>query len=245
MAQHNHEHLTWTQLSAYLDQELPASEMDQCTTHMHTCQSCQAALADLRLTSALVRSMPQVEVPRSFVLPTNLAALPVTPTHGVQQTRRLSFATRTLRAVSTLAAVLGLILLLTGALTVLPHSNSPSIATNSVPASVNATHNPTQGSATTSRLHTPSATPSKHIDLPTLTRTPDQTPIPTSTSATPALSSPTSTQPPSSPLTLDLTQSTGRLDLGAILLLFGILGLFWAHRIQPRSTHDAHGAKGS
>ena len=116
MVQHNNAHLTIAQLSAYVDKELAPEELALCEAHIQICQPCQAALADLRLTSTLLNGMPMVEVPRSFTLPTNMIVLPETPAASKAQTRqpeRLGrVLRRTLRTLSTVAAVLGLKLLL-------------------------------------------------------------------------------------------------------------------------------------
>lgn len=237
MIQDQHEHLTTAQLSAYLDQELAPDEIALCATHMQTCQRCQTALADLRFTSALLHSIPQVEVPRSFVLPTNLVVLPTTPA-GVSEAphlRRYTFVKRTLRTLSTIAAVIGLLLILAGALTTIPHNINTSTAALPAPPA-NTGHVAAQGSSTVSRLQTPLATPDKRTEPTTLTRTPEQTFTPQATpgNGTTTTSTPNSTSngPPGPPLTLDPTQPAGRLSLGAVLLLLGILGLLWTRRLQ-------------
>ena len=78
MAQYSNEHLTTAQISAYLDKELAADELSLCQAHLQSCQACQDLLTDLRLTSALLHGLPQVEVPRSFALPLKIAVLPRT-----------------------------------------------------------------------------------------------------------------------------------------------------------------------
>ncbi len=126
MAQHSNEHLTIVELSAYIDDELASDELVLCAAHIQICQPCQAALADLKLTSALLGGLPQVEVPRSFALPTNLALLPKTPgARDTKPARAPSMApriwARSLRIASTLVAALGVLLFLAGALSALPH----------------------------------------------------------------------------------------------------------------------------
>ncbi|MEO7020124.1 MAG: zf-HC2 domain-containing protein [Ktedonobacteraceae bacterium] len=235
MAQHNNEHLTMTQLSAYLDQELASGELALCTAHLHTCQPCQATLADLRLTSTLLHEMPQVEVPRSFVLPVNLVMLPTTPASEEQYMRPASrgqyIVKRSLRALSTIAAVIGLVFILAGALATVSHSSN-SASTMMAPAQ-NVAHTAAQGSST------PRATPNRPAEQPSLTRTPAQTPTPQATPSnsptkTPASLTNTGDNPPPSGLqsALDPSQPVGRLSIGLILLLLGILGILGTRRSQ-------------
>ena len=76
MAQLHDEHLTIEQLSAAFDKQLSPQEQAVFDAHISTCQQCQNNLADLRLTAALLRAMPEEAVPRSFVLPGSLATVP-------------------------------------------------------------------------------------------------------------------------------------------------------------------------
>ncbi len=240
MAQHNNKHLTMTQLSAYLDQELAFDELALCTTHLHTCQPCQATLADLRLTSTLLHEMPMVEVPRSFVLPVNLAMLPTTPASEEQYVQHMRPASRgqyivkrSLRALSTIAAVIGLVFILAGALATVSHGGNYAVTTAAPPFSSNTAHTAAQGSST------PRATPNRPAEQPSLTRTPAQTPTPQATPSnsptkTPASVTSTGDNPPPSglPSALDLGQPIGRLSIGLILLLLGILGILGTRRSQ-------------
>lgn len=237
MAQHNNEHLTMTQLSAYLDQELASGELALCTAHLHTCQPCQATLADLRLTSTLLHEMPQVEVPRSFVLPVNLVMLPTTPASEEQYMRPASrgqyIVKRSLRALSTIAAVIGLVFILAGALATVSHGGNYAVTTAAPQFSSNTAHTAAQGSST------PRATPNIQAEQPSLTRTPAQTPTPQATPSnsptkTPASLTSTGDNPPPSGLqsALDPSQPVGRLSIGLILLLLGILGILGTRRSQ-------------
>ncbi len=76
MAQLHDEHLTTEQLSAFFDKQLSAGEQTVFDAHLSTCQQCQQNLSDMRLTIALLRAIPEEEVPRSFVLPSRLAPVP-------------------------------------------------------------------------------------------------------------------------------------------------------------------------
>ncbi|HEY0755708.1 MAG TPA: zf-HC2 domain-containing protein [Ktedonobacteraceae bacterium] len=240
MAQHSNEHLTITELSAYLDNELTPEELALCSAHIQGCQSCQTALADLRLTSALLASMPQAAVPRSFVLPANVAVLPETPATLTKIPRRPSAQAsliwqRSLRAVSTLAAVLGLLIFLVGALSVLPHvestaSSGTTAASRSEPAQNPSA--PTQQASVPTRANeqTPAQELSPHVSATreaTATSISVLTPAPTSVDNGARHTSTSQAAPsiPTLPATLDLSQPAGRLTIGGILLLLGILGL--------------------
>lgn len=55
-------------LSAYLDGELSPADAASVQSHSESCDSCAEALADLRLVSAMIAELPDVETPRSFAL---------------------------------------------------------------------------------------------------------------------------------------------------------------------------------
>jgi len=56
-------------LSAYVDERLTERERARVERHLAVCEACREDLATLRQTVALLRSAPQVRVPRSFALP--------------------------------------------------------------------------------------------------------------------------------------------------------------------------------
>lgn len=241
MTQHNQEHLTITQLSAYLDQELASDELALCRVHLQICQPCQAALADLHLTSALLHGIPQVEVPRAFVLPSNLVLLPNTPASDVTRPARVfsrgqDIARHTLRALSTIAAIIGVVFLLLGAFSSIPNSGvgiSNTIGQhalrNNAPAGTRPNTPPTYSSQTRSPSETgngkvtPASTPTFTMDHPSTQRSEPQSTL--------------NTPPMQVPAVLDLGQPLGRLSFGAAFLLLGILGLFWAHRFKRAPDH--------
>lgn len=143
MAQERNEHLTIEQLSAFLDRQLSSQELAECDAHVQHCQQCQGLLADLRLTTGLLRGLPPPELPRSFVLPTPIAeerpVRLVTPMTRREGRSRQNYLRRAVRVMSTIAAVVGLFFLLSGLFTTLltqPHG-AASIAT-SAPASSHA-----------------------------------------------------------------------------------------------------------
>jgi hypothetical protein len=120
VVQHDNEHLTTAQISAYIDKELTPDELAFCNAHLPTCQTCRTLLTDLQFTSSLLHKLPQVAVPRSFVLPAQPTALPQGITSLQRQTpRAYPLWKRSLQAVSTLAALLGLVFVLLGAFTAL------------------------------------------------------------------------------------------------------------------------------
>jgi hypothetical protein len=247
VAQQSNEHLTIAELSAYIDEELAPEELALCDAHIQTCQPCQAALTDLRLTSALLGSMPQVAVPRSFALPTNLALLPETPDIANIKTFTRPAASKapyiwrsSIRAVSTLVAILGLLFFLAGAISALPHGGG--MATTATSSSGNTTGRASAPSTQSEPAPTPTGfvtnTPAQHIS-PSAQATHQAT----STGANHVTPTPISTQPaysgqhqnqdqsqnqpqtPQLPAALDLGQPAGRLAIGAALLLLGILGV--------------------
>ena len=233
MAQQD-EHLTTEQLSAFLDKQLSPAERAVFDAHLASCQQCQSRLADLRLTVALVRALPQEEVPRSFVLPSRLAPVAERPTPRpatitpVPQRRgaRVSVLQRTVRAVSTLAAVLALIFILSGILPPIHFGGGEATSSaGSVPAATN--QRAASNSAPTPATTFGSAQAADGTKTPV--QTPKSTPAATARSSIHSGTSP-AVQPPTLPPFLDLSQPEGRLALGALLLVLGIIGLIVTRR---------------
>lgn len=240
MVQHNNEHPTTAQLSAYVDQELIGDELTLCTAHLQTCQACQATLADLRFTSRLLHDMPEVEIPRSFVLPLNISVLPETPAHRVEHVQQVSkgqaIIRRTFRAVSTLAAVVGLVFILVGAFATLPNG----VVTNSISTAAAPGHSTAAGHTASDA----SATQRAMQGLPPEATRAALTPSPVSTSTASAAgigihatSQPSEQQAVTLPPALDPSQPEGRLGLGALLFILGIIGALATRRKQPKSAH--------
>jgi len=233
VAQQN-EHLTTEQLSAFLDKQLSPAERAVFDAHLASCQQCQSRLADLRLTVALVRALPQEEVPRSFVLPSRLAPVaerptprPATVTPVPQQRRaRVSVLQRTVRTVSTLAAVLALIFILSGILPPIHFGGGEATSSaGSVPAATN--QRAASNSAPTPATTFGSAQAADGTKTPV--QTPKSTPAATARSSIHSGTSP-AVQPPTLPPFLDLSRPEGRLALGALLLVLGIIGLVVTRR---------------
>lgn len=66
-------HLDEEQLSAYLDGRLSAPGRVRVERHLATCEACRHELAALRRMVELLRHIPPVRAPRSFVLPRSMA----------------------------------------------------------------------------------------------------------------------------------------------------------------------------
>ncbi len=259
MTKQNEEHLTTEQLSALLDKQLSSQEQAIVDAHLQTCQQCQLTLADLRQTIALLHALPQLEVPRSFTLPTRLAIVQeqpapntpvVTPPAGVgrrdqiyrvpggavpDSPRRIEKRRKNLqlafRAVSSLAAVLGLIFILSSFATALPHggaSNTASSGSSSTPVPRATTHNST---APSQRPTTVTGTPPGGVGSPSVSGA--QTPTAISTPPQVVKPAPTrSTGPPSqpAPAIIDLSTPSSHLVIGSALLVLGILGFALTRR---------------
>lgn len=141
--QKNHAHLTTEQLSAFLDEELSTQEQSLCQAHLTTCASCQQQLEELQQTVLLMRALPQVPLPRSFVLPiesTIQNTAVAEQTTSIRQRARLAphrsllsprYVRTTMRLASTLVAVLGLFFILSGSLTIISSNTGNSQITGS------------------------------------------------------------------------------------------------------------------
>ena len=238
MAQLHDEHLTTEQLSASFDKQLSPQEQAIFDAHMSTCQQCKLNLADLRLTVALLHAIPEEKVPHSFVLSGGLTTVPdrtirqdttLTPIPQRQRTHN-STLRRSIRVVSTLAAVLALFFIISGILPLTYVGTGSSAST--------ATSNSSSGEA--GRVHSAVTTPGIHattnarLQAGAATTTP--TPVPThtltpnGTATTKASSGTTKDQGSTVPPVLDPGQPAGRLSLGVFLLALSIIGLIITRR---------------
>jgi len=194
VAQQNDKHLTIEQLSAYLDKQLSAEEEAVFRTHLRRCERCQGMLVDLRQTVGILHALPQVEVPRSFVLPAGITPAQerlVRPVQAVQPVanvvpisrgrgKALSTLRRTVRVMGTIAAAIGIFLLLSSVITGLPHpgAGGASSSTSSgtlAPHSAEQTHGAPGSTPPSQNKHTPSTsklvphgTPKATTSTPTL-----------------------------------------------------------------------------
>jgi anti-sigma factor RsiW len=238
---------TWEQqreqLSALLDNELEEQERAELEAHLPTCAECRAELESLRRAKALVRAMPLPALPRSFALPLDAASIPEQPlqaaaarptpgsarplpggTKARRSNRRPSV--RTLQWISTIAAVLGIVLFLSGVFSNLSfsHGATTSALSSNAPAAA--------GTGQSSGTITPSPSTER---TPSDTQSGDKTPAPTS-----GRSAPTPTdggqQPGVQHTPVSSADSAGALisatGLGGLLLIFSACGfaLAWALR---------------
>lgn len=236
MAQLHDKHLTTEQLSAFFDRQLSSEEQAVFDAHMSTCQQCQNNLADLRLTVALLRAMPEEQVPRSFVLPGALAPVPartirqdttITPIAGKQHAR-FNTLRRSVRVVSALAAVLALLIIVSGLFPSL-HYGANESATTAAPVSSSGSANTTHAPVQTPNVQKPTDVQS---NARTVTPSPvaSQTPGPTGTATTKASTVAPDDQSPSVLPAIDFSQPVVRLSLGVLLLALSIIVLVVTRR---------------
>lgn len=237
MAHIHNEHLTTGQLSAAFDKQLSPQEQAFFDAHISACQQCQSRLSDLRLTAALLHALPEEEVPRSFVLPANITILPDrtmrqdTPVTSLPQRQRQqrSFLRRSVRIVSTLAAVLALCFIISGMLPLL-YTGTGNSATSTSSGNAMA---PLNRTAATPGAHQPSsAFPSEGSSV---TKSPTETAqslSPKATATVPSSSdhSANSGQNFANPLAIDLSQPVVRLGIGVLVLAVSIIVLIVTRR---------------
>jgi hypothetical protein len=247
---HDDRHLTTTQLSAFIDKELSEQELAVCNAHLETCQQCQSALAGLKQTVAFLQALPEPALPRSFALSDRFTYLQERPEpQGEQQARanppvrRRSggyYVQRSLRVASTIAAVIGLVFLLSGLLPMLPHGEStsnggsaPSASSEQRPSLVRPGITSTSSAATATAQKAVSA---DHHGTPG-TGNAALTPTRIKGASNQSPSKNISTQP-SLPV-LDLGTPLGRQEAGFTLLVLGIVGVLLTRRRQ-RERENQH-----
>ncbi len=242
-------HLTNEQLSAYLDRQVTPQEQAFFDAHLATCAQCREALAELRAAVLLLRAMPRPELSRSFVLPasfsdaSNITPLPISiarqdsngrtdrPSQSARSAR-VAHPTfrRAVRVMSTLAAVLGLLFVLSGLLTSV-HLASGGATTASAPMYSSSTGaSPARTPQASSNAATPGLSGTRTAQslgntekTPAAQKTPEFKPVQPGTTTTPA-------NQPALPPFLDLSTTEGRLSLGLVLAVLGIFGLFITRR---------------
>ena len=246
MPKHDDRHLTTTQLSAFIDKELSEQELAVCNAHLETCQQCQSALAGLKQTVAFLQALPEPALPRSFALSEGFTYLQERPERqGEQQARanppvrrRLGayYVQRSLRVASTIAAVIGLVFLLSGLLPMLPHGESASTGSNAPAASSSGQRPSLVRPGITSTSSAATATAQKAVSADqhgTANAALTPTRIKGASNQNPSKN--TSTQP-SLPL-LDLGTPLGRQEAGFTLLVLGIVGVLLTRR-RPREREN-------
>jgi anti-sigma factor RsiW len=239
------QHPTTEQLSALLDNKLSLAEQDACNAHLQSCQLCQHELASLQQTAALLRAMPKPALPRSFALSTGITYLQDAPPRQVEATntpprrRWPHYVQRSLRAMSTIAAVIGFIFLLSGVLPLLIHGGG--VATTATSSSAPSTNNATQPNAAATNS-TPTLGQAKPTSNDKLTpgKTPHAGKTPAAATASPAVQdrqhkqSSNPVQPP--PPIIDFNEPLVRQGVGLTLLVIGILGILLTRRWGLRQT---------
>lgn len=222
-------------LSALLDNQLDEQERAALEAHLRDCAECQAELASLRQTRALLRALPQPALPRNFTLSLDLAAETppkTTPAHrpspqpaqlptSLQRAReqRWKRPVQVMQWLSTVAAVLGLVLVLSSAFsTIHLASGGATNASQSYPASAPQTTR----YATPPIINTGNTQPGDGSPVAT-----QETPLPTPTVGTGVGTTP-GNQPPSSGFQW-LVSATG---LGVLLLILSVCGFVVARILR-------------
>ncbi len=241
MAQQYDGHLTTEQLSAMLDGQLSHEEQLDWNPHLKACQLCQRRLADLRQTVALLRALPQAELPRSFVLPTSTAFVPERHLHPVSQgerdsesggfitpitrahRKRPSIVQRSVRVLSTIAAVVGFLLIVSGFLAGAHIGGGGTYATNTSgggQTTASGAANPPRTKPSSQAANATSTGPEgPSAATPQVTQTPNE--------VVRSVPSPVPVQDHnlSLPPVFDLSKPIGLEGIGLILLVLGLLGL--------------------
>jgi hypothetical protein len=238
VAQAQNEHLTTEQLSASLDKQLSLQEQAVFDAHIASCQQCQNNLADLQLTATLLQALPATEAPRSFMLPTSASfssdrstsQKATITTLPARQRSHNSMLRRSIRIISTLAAVLALCFIISGMLPLL-YSGSGSTASTSSGGNISLV--PEHPNASSSSVEQPNhvlqkseATANAQATATAQARTPTNT-------ATPAPNNNHASNPNTGNYTqpaIDLSQPGVRLGIGIVVLALSIIVLILTRR---------------
>jgi anti-sigma factor RsiW len=238
VAQTQNEHLTSEQLSASLDKQLSPQEQAVFDAHIASCQQCQHKLADLRLTASLLHALPEMEVPRSFMLPISVSIASDSPTSQkapitplpLRRPMQNSALRRSIRIISTLAAVLALCFIISGMVPFVISGSGYSATTSSGAGTTLGSEHP---SATASGVEQPNhvlqkggATANAQATATAQARTPAST-------ASPAPNNNQSTNPNTGNITLpaiDLSQPAIRIGIGIVVLALSIIILILTRR---------------
>lgn len=237
-------HLTTEQLSAFLDGQLSPAEQAQYNAHIESCQQCQGAQASLRQTVALLQAIPHPPLPRSFALPAGVTYLQEPAVRQGETTRTPArrrwpyYVQRSLRAMSTIAAVIGFIFLLSGVLPMLIHSggtmSTSSGSTNAPPLPNNKAMQQGATATSNSATHRPNNTSTSNASSPTSTPAPGRTPAAkTEPKKTLPNNQVPKQAPPLAPI-IDLSVPLVRQALGFALLVIGIIGVLLTRRWSSR-----------
>ena len=224
------------QLSALLDNQLDQQERAALEAHLRDCAECQAELASLQQTRALLRALPQPALPRNFTLSLEVAVEePPAVGHAHQPASQPARHPRSLTSareqrwkrpvqimqwLSTVAAVLGLLLLCSNAF------SSIHLATTGASGSTNAASAPQATNyATPPIVRTGNTLPG--VGSPVVTQdTPFSTPTSIPQSTPPGYSSGKGS---SNPNDLWFISATG---LGVLLLILSVCGFITARILR-------------
>jgi Putative zinc-finger len=218
-------HLTTEQLSALLDREASAEEQAQWEAHLSTCPQCQRALNALRQTVTMLHALPQPKLPRSFVLPVEAAepishAVAAAPTPIRPTRRRLNpYVRGVLRTVSALAAIIGVVFFLSGALPGLVHGGATGSSSTTESSAISSAQTGGIKAPTADHLHALSpATTATATELvkPQPPSIPDQSSQQGDNQSSPSFEF--------TFLIFNLSTPAGRVGLGMILVLLGGMG---------------------
>jgi hypothetical protein len=234
-------HPTIEQLSAYLDGQLSSQELSTWDTHLNMCQECQQTLAELRETVALLHALPQPTLPRSFMLPADSVLTrpapvqpPISiPLHAAPRQRAWSFYMQGMvRTVSTIAAVLGIVFLLSGLIGIAPAGGGATPTSGSVQSPAAPASGPQDGALTPSiygqhkspipgtSARTPAATSGNHPNEMPPKRT------------TPTFAQTNQPNPWQFLIhVFDVSTPGGRALLGGVLLVVGLAGFVFFRRL--------------
>lgn len=163
-------------LSAYLDGEVSADDRTALESHLPGCAQCQLELAALRQTHALLAALPTPSLPRSFTLPAE-------PTR-IAGERRAPVWSRPAQAIGSIAAMVGLGLLVG---TTLPHlGDARSVAGAATSASAPAPHMPANVATLSPGEQTKIVQTGSATTAPTPMQTPEYAPDTGGQNVTPA-----------------------------------------------------------
>jgi anti-sigma factor RsiW len=244
-------HLTTEELSALLDNQLAQDEAGaDYRDHLASCQQCQQELADLKQTVRLLHALPPPPLPRSFVLPAGIAQPAPESTeaqnepniHILRSTNnsprrartRTSAGRRIFSLVGTLAAVVGILFVLSGFVPFASPaaSNSASVASSApnpgkqenTAGSANGAANPSTSAGAGAQSSTPAAEQPHNLQ-PNQAAAPTQTQ--NDTGLQPAERQETEQQPAPPPASslLDWGATGTRIGLGILLFIAGMMGI--------------------
>jgi anti-sigma factor RsiW len=195
-------------LSASLDGRLTPAEGEALRLHLPSCPRCTQELAEMRQVVALLRALPQPDLPRSFTLP---VARPAAPDHLSRGARRPARWPQVAQWAGGLVAAAGLLIGVAGTVGNLP------LATQTSPASAGsayapraADHQPSSASPQAGQPATPSYGTVDGATAPTQPMTPTVVlaPSPTTSDNTSSAASAQSARPAEGLPVLPITSAT-------------------------------------